>query len=101
MRILKAIFCVGGDTQINGVCYFDTHVHIIQWLTVKMILFLSQVLFLKKKQSDYTNMISKSPLKDGKEVYIALSHVFDIKREGEDAYRLNYSLYFMVQFPKR
>ena len=64
-----------------------------------MVIFLSQVLSLKKKQADYTNEFYEDPLMDDQESYIKLPRGFDIRKEVYYVALLNYIIYGMVQFP--
>ena len=73
----------------------------VQWLTVLIMLVLSQVLGLKIRKSYYTNKFSQDPLNYDEEVYINPPHGFDINKYGEYVKRLNYALYGMIQLPKR
>ena len=61
-------------------------------------LILSQVLYLRIKRSDYTNVFDQSLIKYDKEVCIELSHGFEIKWEEDYVDCLNSALYGMINF---
>ena len=55
-------------------------------------LFLSQVIYMKEKNSDYTNTFSQDPINYDQEVYIKLPHGLETKQEGEYVDCLNSEL---------
>ena len=56
-RKFKARFCVRGDMQIEGVDFDETNAHVVNWITVRTLLILSQQLNLVTAQVDYTLLI--------------------------------------------
>ena len=54
IKKLKARFCARGDTQVEGVDFFDTYAPVVSWTTVRLILILTVELGLATKQVDYT-----------------------------------------------
>jgi hypothetical protein len=62
VRKLKAIFCVRGDRQKEGVDYFDTFAPVVSWHTVRLMLVLSVILNLATKQVDYTAAFVHAPI---------------------------------------
>ena len=105
VRKLKSRFCVRGDTQTEGVDYFESFAPVVSWTTVRLLLILSVMLDLKTSQVDYVAAFCQAPMKD--DVYIELpqgwqrlndmglttpfkpGHVLKLKR----------SLYGLVQSP--
>ena len=48
MRKIKAKVCGRVNTQVSGVEYFDTYEPVVQWLNIRMMIGLSQVLGIIK-----------------------------------------------------
>ena len=48
MRKIKAKICGRINTQVSGVEYFDTYEPVVQWLNIRMMIGLSQVLGIIK-----------------------------------------------------
>jgi hypothetical protein len=53
VRKLKAQFCARGDCQIEGVDFFETYAPVVNWQTVRIMLFMSLLPQLSTKQVDY------------------------------------------------
>jgi Reverse transcriptase (RNA-dependent DNA polymerase) len=62
IRKLKARFCVRGDRQREGIDFFDTYAPVVNWLTVRLMLVLSEILGLATKQVDYTTAFVHAPI---------------------------------------
>ena len=84
VRKFKARFCVRGDMQIEGVDFDETYAPVVNWITVRTLLILSQQLNLATAQADYTAAFPQVELKD--EVYVEIPRGF--KEEGY-VYKLN------------
>ena len=95
VRKFKARFCVRGDMQIEGVDFDETNAPVVNWITVRTLLILSQQLNLVTAQADYTAAFPQAELKD--EVYVEIPRGF--KEEGY-VYKLNKSLYGLRQSPR-
>ena len=95
VRKLKARFCVRGDTQIEGIDYFDTDAPVVSWITVRLLLILSIVLNLHTMQVDYTAAFLHDDLEE--EIFVEMPHNF---RKPGRVYRLRKSLYGLKQSPK-
>ena len=64
VRKLKARFCVRGDTQTEGVDYFESFAPVVSWTTVRLLLILSIMLDLKTSQVDYVAAFCQAPIED-------------------------------------
>ena len=107
VRKLKARFCVRGDTQIEGVDFFDTYAPVVSWTTVRIMMILSIILDLKTKQVDYVSAFCQAPIDT--EVFVAppqgwrtLNRIGLMEPfKGDDhVLRLNRSVYGLRQSPK-
>jgi hypothetical protein len=58
----KARFCVRGDLQTEGVDYFETYAHVVQWSTVRMLLTLTLREGWATIQVDYTNAFAQAEM---------------------------------------
>ena len=54
IRKFKGRFCVRGDMQIEGVDFEETYASVVNWITVRTLLVLSQLLSLKTAKKVYT-----------------------------------------------
>ena len=107
VKKLKARFCVRGDTQVEGVDFFDTYAPVVQWSTVRLLLILSILLNLQTCQVDYTAAFVHAPIdmeedvpdsaKSGKDVYVEMPKGF---RKPGTVLRLKKSLYGLRQSPR-
>ena len=78
VRKFKARFCVRGDMQIEGVDLDETYAPILNQITVRILLILSQQLGFTTAQADYTAAFPQAELTD--EMYVELPRGF--KEEG-------------------
>jgi hypothetical protein len=69
VRKYKACFSAGGHRQIEGVDFFQTFAPVVNWMKVRLLLLLSQVLGLASRQVDYKAAFVHAPIDD--EVYVA------------------------------
>ena len=88
MRKLKAILCVRGYLQVEGVDYFDMYAPVVSWLTVRIVMILALILRLESVQVDYTAAFIQTPIQD--DVFVELPRRF--KEEGM-VLKLNQGLY--------
>jgi hypothetical protein len=70
VRKLKARLCVCGDTQVEGVDYFDTYAPVVTCTIVQILLILSLILGLAITQVDYTASFVHAGV--GEDVYIEM-----------------------------
>ena len=106
VRKLKARFCVRGDTQTEGVDYFESFAPVVSWNTVRVLLVLTVVLGLKSTQVDYLAAFCQAPIDT--EVYIDPPRGWErlnqmglpITFKPGHVLRLKRSLYGLVQSPK-
>ena len=47
LKKFKAIFCVRGDQQVDGLDVFETFAPVVAWIAVRILLTLSMILGLK------------------------------------------------------
>jgi hypothetical protein len=94
---LKARFCVQGDCQIDGVNVFDTYAPVVSWTTVRLLLILSVVLGLARKQVDYTAAFVQAELDESEQVFVEMPKGF--KKQGK-VLKLNRALYGLRQLPR-
>ena len=64
LKKYKAIFCVRGDQQIEGVDVFETYASVVSWITVRLLLVISIILQLKTQQVDYIHIFCQDPLEE-------------------------------------
>jgi Reverse transcriptase (RNA-dependent DNA polymerase) len=110
IRKLKARFCVQGDRQREGIDFFDTYAPVVNWLTVRFMLVLSEILGLATKQVDYTaafvhaaidrdpnweNMTEEERSKSG--IYVQMPRGFG---QAGNVLKLKKSLYGLKQAPR-
>ena len=95
IRKFKARFSVRGDMQIEGVDFDETFAPVVNWITVRTLLILSQQLNLATGQAEYTAAFPQAELND--EVYVDMPRGF---KEDEYVYKLNKSLYGLRQSPR-
>ena len=95
IRKFKGRFCVRGDMQIEGVDFEETYAPVVNWITVRTLLVLSQLLSLKTAQIDYTAAFPQSDLKE--DVYVEMPRGF---QEEGFVLKLNKSLYGLRQSPR-
>ena len=62
IRKLKARFCVRGDTQTEGIDYFESFAPVVSWDTVRVLLVLTVILGLKSTQVDYLAAFCQAPI---------------------------------------
>jgi hypothetical protein len=62
VKKFKAHFCVRGDCQIEGVDFWETWAHVVQWSTVRTMMVLSTKLGLKSAQADIAPVPSCMPI---------------------------------------
>lgn len=62
VRKLKARFCVCGDCQVEGLDFFETFAPVVNWITIRFLLILTVVLYLKTAQADYTAAFVHAPI---------------------------------------
>jgi len=106
VRKLKSRFCVRGDTQEEGIDYFESYAPVVQWATVRTLLILSVILNLASTQVDYTAAFCQAPIDT--DVYISLPRGWkQLNRMGISkpfkeghVLKLKRSLYGMVQSPR-
>ena len=106
VRKLKSRFCVRGDTQVEGVDYFESFAPVVSWKTVRLLLILSVILNLESSQVDYLAAFCQAPIDT--EVYIDLPRGWHklnemglpIKFKEGHVLKLQRSLYGLVQSPK-
>ena len=106
VRKLKARFCVRGDTQTEGVDYFESFAPVVSWNNVRVLLVLTAILDLKSTQVDYLVAFCQAPIDT--EVYIDLPRGWErlnemglpITFKSGNVLRLKRSLYGLVQSPK-
>ena len=95
VRKFKARYCVRGDMQIEGVDFDETYAPVVNWVTVRTLLILSQQLGLVTAQVDYTAAFPQSDL--DQDVYVEMPRGF---MEKNMVYKLNKSLYGLRQSPR-
>ncbi|KAL7474411.1 hypothetical protein ACHAW6_000384 [Cyclotella cf. meneghiniana] len=66
IKKFKARFCIQGDCQTEGMVFFDTWSHVIQWSTVRTMMVLSTKLGLRSAQADITSAFVHAELGPGK-----------------------------------
>ena len=106
IRKLKARFCVRGDTQTEGVDYFESFAPVVSWNTVRVLLVLTAILGLKSTQVDYLAAFCQAPIDT--EVFIELPRGWErlnemglpITFKPGHVLKLKRSLYGLVQSPK-
>lgn len=74
VRNVKSIFCVIWDQQIDGVDCFDTFAPVVQWITIRLILILSEVLGMVIVQVDYIAAFIHAPKEET--VYVEMPRGF-------------------------
>ena len=70
IKKFKARFCARGDQQIKGVDFFETYAPVVQWTTVRLMLFLEVLMGLKSKQGDVTAAFLHAHLDENKQVFV-------------------------------
>ena len=106
LRKLKSRFCVRGDTQKEGVDYFESFAPVVSWNTVRLLLILMVVQNLSSAQVDYLAAFCQAPIDT--EVYIEFPKGWErlnkmglpIKFEPVHVLKLDRSIYGLVQSPK-
>jgi hypothetical protein len=93
VKKFKARFCARGDRQLEGVDFFETWSPVVQWPTVRLMMFISSILNLKSAQADITAAFVHAELKD--DVYIHQPRGFKVDMgDGHDyVIKLKKSLY--------
>jgi hypothetical protein len=95
----KARYCCRGETQQEGVDFFETYAPVVQWSTVQMLLTMVLSKGWTTKQVDYTNAFAQANLTD--EVYLEQPRGFDsVKNHIDNVLRLQKSLYGLRQAPQ-
>jgi hypothetical protein len=61
-RKLKAIFCARGDTQIEGIDFFETFAPVCNWQKVRIVLIISLIYDFATLQVDYTAAFTHSDI---------------------------------------
>ena len=78
IRKFKGRFCVRGDMQLEGVDFEETFAPVVNWVTVRTLLVLSQTLSLATAQIDYTAAFPQADLNE--DVYVEMPRGF--REEG-------------------
>ena len=65
--------------QLEGVGYFETYVPVVLWMTVRMMLILEILLWLKSKQGDVTAAFLHAKLEPNKKFLLKCPWVLDIR----------------------
>ncbi len=58
----NARICVDRSQQLQGHDFRDTYAPVVSWLTVRLVLLLSNILWLKARQVDYTQVFPQAEL---------------------------------------
>ena len=106
LRKLKARFCVRGDTQKEGIDYFESFAPVVSWSTVRLLLILMVVNNLCSAQVDYLAAFCQAPIDTN--VFIDLPKGWErlnkmglpVKFKPGHVLKLKRSLYGLVQSPK-
>ena len=94
VRKFKGRFCVQGDMQVKGVDFDETFAPVVNWITVRTLLVLSQILNLATNQLDNLAAFPQSDL--NKDVYVEMPCGF---RQDGFVLKLKKSLYGLRQSP--
>ena len=86
----KARLCAHGGTQIAGEHYWDTYSPVVQWMTLRFLMTVSQVLGLSSHSTDFTLAYTQEPIDI--DIYLELPGGFKIEREDK--------IKFMLQLKK-
>jgi hypothetical protein len=54
LKKFKALSCAQGDQRLEGIDFFGTYAPVVQWATIRLMLFLEILLGLKSMQGDVT-----------------------------------------------
>jgi hypothetical protein len=73
---LKALLCVRGDKQVEGVDYFYTYDPVVIWTIVQIMLILLSIIDLATTQVDYTAAFVRDD--GGEDVYIEMPKSLEI-----------------------
>jgi len=77
----KAVFCVRGDLQKEGVDFFETYALVFSWSTIRILLTLVLQQGWCTRQVDYDNAFAQAELKET--VFVELPKCF-APRSGKD-----------------
>ena len=95
IRKFKGRFRVRGDMQVEGIDFDETFAPVVNWITIRTLLVLSQKLRLSTAQLDYTAAFPQSVLNE--DVYVEMPRGF---RENGYVLKLKKSLYGLRQSPR-
>ncbi len=99
----KRHFCAHGDTQIQGIDFFEfeTYSLVVQWTTICLMLVLECIFGLCSKQGDMTCAFLHASLRKDEVVYIEMPQGFkQYDKNGKPkVLKLNQTLYGLHQYP--
>eukprot|EP00804_Cyclotella_cryptica_P023030 CCRYP_000303-RA/>CCRYP_000303-RA protein AED:0.39 eAED:-0.26 QI:0/-1/0/1/-1/0/1/0/408 len=81
IKKFKARFCVRGDQQVHGFDFFETYPPLVQWMTVRLMLFLEVLLGLKSKQGDITAAFVHADVEEGENIFVEMPRGF--RKQGK------------------
>ena len=90
IKKFKAHFCARGDRKLEGIDFFETYTHIVQWTTVTMMLSLEILLNLRPKQDNVTAAFLLAELGKNQTVYLGMP--LGVRKQGK-ILKLNKALY--------
>jgi hypothetical protein len=91
VKKFKARFCARDDQQLEGIDFFETYALVVQWMTVRLMLFLEVLLDLKSKQGDVTAAFLHGELGKDEKVYVEMPLGF--RKKGKVLKLLKKTLY--------
>ncbi len=81
--------------QLEGIDFFETYVPVVQWTTVRLMLILEVLLWLKLKQVDVTAAFLHANLEEGKNFFVDMPNGFEqyAKNDCNKVLKLKKTLY--------
>ena len=93
----KARLCAHGGMQIAGEHYWDTYSPVVQWMMLRFMMTISQVLGLNSRSIDFTLAYTQAPIDI--EIYLELPAGFEVEGREKSKFvlRLKKNLYGLKQ----
>ncbi|KAL7554550.1 hypothetical protein ACHAWF_018065, partial [Thalassiosira exigua] len=94
---VQTCFCAHGHKHIKSFNYFEAYAPVVQWTTIRLMLMLEVLLYLKSKQGDVTATFLHAELNKVKRVYIEMPQEF--RKKGK-VLSLNRTIYGLKQLAR-
>ncbi len=87
--------------QFEGINFFETYAPVVQWTTVRLMLIMEVLLWLKSKQGDVTAAFLHDDLEEDENFFVEMPKGFEqyAKNGRKKVLKLKKTLYCLCQIP--